>query len=151
MDYKVKILEDIKEAMKSKDSEKSGFLRTLISSFNNEAINLKKKDDGLTKDEQLKVLKREAKKHKDSIKQFESAGRNDLAETEKKELEILQTYLPEEMSEEEIKKNVEEVLAEMGEVAPSQFGQIMSKVMEKTGGQADGSLVSKIVKENLNK
>lgn len=149
--YKEKILEDVKQAMKTKEAEKSSFLRTLISAFNNEAIELKKKEAGLTEDEELKVLKREVKRHKDSIAQFESAGRNDLVETEKKELEILQSYLPAEMSEETVKKIVEEVLVEMGEVAPSSFGQVMSKVMEKTQGQADGAVVSRVVKELINK
>ncbi len=146
-----KINIDLKQAMRAKDTNKLSVLRLLISAFNNEAISLKKKDEGLTDDEELKVIKREVKKRKDSIEQYTAGGRSELADQEKKELEILQAYLPAEMSEEQVRKIVVEVVAEMGEIAPSQFGQVMGQVMAKTQGQADGALVSRIVKETINK
>lgn len=142
-----KINNDIKQAMRDKDSEILSVLRMLVSAMNNEAIVLKKKDEGLNKEEELKILKREAKKRKDSIEQYKAGGREELAEKEKKELEILQKYLPEEMNEDEVRKIVEEVVAGMDEVLPSQFGQVMGQVMAKTKGQADGGVVSKVVKE----
>jgi uncharacterized protein YqeY len=143
------IKKDLKSAMIAKESGIVSVLRMLTSAFQNEAIALGKKDEGLNEEEIIKVLKREVKKRKDSISQFESADRADLADAEKEELTILEKYLPEEMSEEEIKKIISEVLAELGEVLPSQFGQIMGTVMSKTGGNADGTVVSKLVKEAL--
>lgn len=141
---------DIKQAMKDKDTLKLSVLRMVLSSLNNEAINLNKKDAGLSDEEALKVLKKEVKKRKDSIEQYVSGGREDLADHEKKELEILEKYLPEEMGESEIKQIVESVIAEMGgSVAPSQFGAVMKAVMTKTAGSADGAMVTRIVKESL--
>jgi uncharacterized protein len=145
--FKEKLTEEMKNFLKNKDTEKVTLLRMILSAFQNEAIAKKKREEGLNKEEELQILKREVKKRKDSIEQYTNGGREDLAEKEKQELDFIQKYLPEEMSEEEVKKIVEEVIASMGEVAPSQFGQIMSQVMAKTKGQADGSLVSKIVRE----
>jgi uncharacterized protein YqeY len=144
-----KIKSDLKEAMKNKEAEKLSVLRMLVSAINNEAITLGKKDEGLNEEEVIKILKREVKKRKDSVEQFTAGGRPELAEAEQKEIEILNVYLPAEMSEEEVKKIVTEVIAEMGEVAPSQFGLVMKTVMAKTAGQADGGMVSKVVKEVL--
>ena len=137
----------MKDFLKNKDTEKVTLLRMLLSAFQNEAIAKKKQEEGLNEDEELQILKREVKKRKDSIKQYTSGGREDLAEKEKQELEFIQKYLPEEMNEEEVKKIVKEVITSIGEVAPSQFGQIMNQVMAKTKGQADGNVVSKIVRE----
>jgi uncharacterized protein YqeY len=123
----------------------------LNAALQNETIALGKKDAGLNDDEAIKVIKKEVKKRKDSVDQFMAGGRTELAEKEKREMEILAAYLPAEMSEEELKKIVAEVLAEMGEVAPSQFGVVMKAVMAKAGGQADGAVISKLVKEGLNK
>ena len=145
--FKEKLTEEMKDFLKNKDTEKVTLLRMLLSAFQNEAIAKKKQEEGLNEDEELQILKREVKKRKDSIKQYTSGGREDLAEKEKQELEFIQKYLPEEMSEEEVKKIVKEVITSIGEVAPSQFGQIMNQVMAKTKGQADGGLVSKIVRE----
>lgn len=137
----------MKDFLKNKDTEKVTLLRMLLSAFQNEAIAKRKQEEGLNEDEELQILKREVKKRKDSIEQYTSGGREDLAEKEKQELEFIQKYLPEEMNEEEVKKIVKEVITSIGEVAPSQFGQIMNQVMAKTKGQADGNVVSKIVRE----
>ncbi|MFH1610447.1 MAG: GatB/YqeY domain-containing protein [Patescibacteria group bacterium] len=145
--FKEKLNVELKEFLKNKDTEKVTLLRMILSAFQNEAIAKKKQEEGLNEEEEIQILKREVKKRKDSIEQYTSGGRQDLADKEKQELDFIQKYLPEEMSEEEIKKIVEEVITSMGEVAPSQFGQIMSQVMAKTKGQADGNLVSKIVRE----
>lgn len=145
--FKEKLTEEMKDFLKNKDTEKVTLLRMLLSAFQNEAIAKRKQEEGLNEDEELQILKREVKKRKDSIEQYTSGGREDLAEKEKQELEFIQKYLPEEMSEEEVKKIVKEVITSIGEVAPSQFGQIMNQVMAKTKGQADGNVVSKIVRE----
>ena len=143
----VQIYTDLKLAMKNKDVLKVSVLRMLIAAFNNEAINLMKKDEGLSDEEAIKVLKKEAKKRKDSIEQFTAGNRPELAKKENEELKILSVYLPAEMSEEDLKKIVAEVIAEMGEVSPSQFGMVMKAVMAKTAGKADGGMASKVVKE----
>ncbi|PIT89749.1 glutamyl-tRNA amidotransferase [Candidatus Kuenenbacteria bacterium CG10_big_fil_rev_8_21_14_0_10_36_11] len=145
----VQIYTDLKLAMKNKDVLKVSVLRMLIAAFNNEAINLMKKDEGLSDEEAIKVLKKEAKKRKDSIEQFTAGNRPELAKKENEELKILSVYLPAEMSEEDLKKIVAEVIAEMGEVSPSQFGMVMKAVMAKTAGKADGGMASKVVKEVL--
>ena len=145
----VQIYTDLKLAMKNKDVLKVSVLRMLIAAFNNEAINLMKKDEGLSDEEAIKVLKKEAKKRKDSIEQFTAGNRPELAKKENEELKILSVYLPAEMSEEDLKKIVAEVIAEMGEVSPSQFGMVMKAVMAKTAGKADGGMASNVVKEVL--
>ncbi len=148
---KEKITSDLKEAMKAGETEKVSALRMLLAALHNEAIALIKKEAGLSEEEEIKVIKREVKKRKDSIEQYTAGNRPELAEAEQKEVVILSAYLPAEMSEEELKKIVGEVVAEMGEVAPSQFGLVMKNVMAKTGGQVDGGMVSKLVKEMLSK
>lgn len=139
----------IKDAMRNKKVQELSVLRQLKTAFNNEAISLKKKDEGLSEEEALVVTKREAKKRKDSIAQFREGGREDLASAEEIELQIISQFLPEELSEEVIGQAVDEVISEMGEASMQQFGQIMSAAMKKLGTQADGSVVSKVVKEKL--
>jgi uncharacterized protein len=146
-----KINSDLKEAMKNKEAEKLSVLRMLNAAWQNEAIALGKKETGLSDEEAVKVIKKEVKKRKDSVEQFIAGNRPELAAGEQKEAEILSAYLPAEMSEEELKKIVAEVISEMGEVAPSQFGLVMKNVMAKTSGKADGGMVSRVVKEVLNK
>lgn len=138
---------EIKTAMLARDSGTTDLLRLLKAAFQNEMISLKKPD--LTDEEALKVLKREAKKREDSIELYLQGQRSDLADKEKIELAMIQKYLPVAMSEEAIKEITAEVIAELGSTSPSQFGLVMKTVMAKTGGAADGALVSKVVKELL--
>ena len=140
---------DLKQAMLARNSELTGVLRMLKSALKNEMIAQKSLE--LSDEDFIKILKREAKKRQDSIVQYTQGGRADLAETEEKELVLIKKYLPEEMSEDKIRSVVAEVLSGLGEVNPSQFGQIMSAVMKVVGSTADGTLVSKVVKEMLNK
>ncbi len=137
----------LKQAMRDKDELRLTVLRQIKTAIDNESIVLKKKDEGLDEDEMLKVIKRESKKRKDSITQFESADRNDLAENERAELEIIEEFLPEEMSAEDIEKTVDEIISEAG--ADAKAGQIIGMVVKKTEGRADGSVISKIVMEKL--
>lgn len=160
MDLKEKIQEDLKDYMKSGKSFETGVLRLIISSFHNKEIEKKAKlfknqtsenlDEAsrLSEEEALNVLSSEAKKRRDSIFEFEKGGRQDLADKEKKELEILRKYLPEQLSEEEIKKMAKEVIEKIG-AGPKDMGKVMGELSSKTKGKADGSLVSRIVKEML--
>ncbi len=146
-----KINNDLKEAMKNKDSAKISLLRLLLAAFYNEAITLMKKEQGLSEEEETKVLKREAKKRKDSVEQYQAGNREDLALQEEAELKLISQYLPTEMGEEELKKIVIKVIANLGTVSASQFGVVMKEVMSETKGQADGKLVSQLVQAELNK
>jgi uncharacterized protein len=144
---KIKI--DLKESMKNKDAFRLSVLRSLSSAMQNEEIKLKKREVGLSEEEIVQVFQRESKKRKDSISQFETGGREDLAENEKKELEIIKQYLPEQLSEEDVRQKVKEIITSHGEVLPSQFGQIMGQVMKELQGKADGNLVKNVVKQEL--
>lgn len=140
---------DLKEALKKREGAVISTLRMIIAALHNEAIALKKKDSGLNDQEEIAVLKREVKKRRDSVAAYEQGGRPELAQKEKEEIAIIEKYLPPSLSDEEIKKIVDEVIAEMGEVNASQFGTIMKKVMEKLAGQADGAKISQLVKEHF--
>lgn len=107
------------------------------------------KESQLKPEEEIEVVALEAKKRRESIVEFEKGKRNDLVEKEKKELEILQKYLPEQMSEEEIERIVKEAIGKVGAKEIKDMGKVMAELMPKTKGKADGSLVSKIVKESL--
>ena len=139
---------ELKEAMKLHDSEKVGVLRLLISALKNKKIELLASGKELTEEEALKVIKSEAKKRKDSIEAYEKAGRTDLSNEEKTELAIIEKYLPEQMSESDIEKVVDEVIASFG--TDGGLGAIMGSVMSKLGGQADGKVVRNIVTKKLN-
>ena len=96
-----------------------------------------------------KELKKLPKQHRDSIEQFQNASRQDLVDKETKELEMLQIYLPAQMGEDEIRKLIKEAIEQTGAKTPQDMGKVMGALMPKTKGKADGSLVSKIVKEEL--
>ncbi|MBU3922991.1 GatB/YqeY domain-containing protein [Patescibacteria group bacterium] len=146
MMLKENITQDIKKAMQEKNALLLSVLRGVIAVVKNREIEKKKE---LDEDEIIQVISSEAKKRKDSIEQFEKGGRQDLVEKEKQELEILQKYLPEQMSENDIKKEVELAIKESGAVNPSDTGKVMSILMPKLKGKAEGSLVSKMVGELL--
>ncbi|MFH1308940.1 MAG: GatB/YqeY domain-containing protein [Patescibacteria group bacterium] len=143
---KENITQDIKKAMQEKNALLLSVLRGVIAVVKNREIEKKKE---LDEDEIIQVISSEAKKRKDSIEQFEKGGRQDLVEKEKQELEILQKYLPEQMSENDIRKEVELAIKESGAVNPSDTGKVMSILMPKLKGKADGGLVSKMVGELL--
>ena len=148
MSLKEKIKSDLKDAMKSGDSVVRGVLRLLSSDIKNEEISLKKE---LADDDVLKILKKDIKRHKESIEQYKTGGREDLAEQEEKELEILEKYMPEQMGEAEIRKIVSDAIKKTGAVDVSDFGKVMGMAMKEIGGNVDGNVVGKIVKEKLGK
>jgi uncharacterized protein YqeY len=146
MDLLKKINEDLKSALKSGDHFRLGVLRMVNSALKNKAIE-KGKDAKLTDEEILQVFTKEAKKRKESVIAFETGGRPELAEGEKKELAIIEEYLPKQMSREEVKKEVERILATIAD--KSKFGLVMKEVMKDLGGKADAKLISEIIKEKL--
>lgn len=148
MNLKEKIKGDLKNAIKNGDSVVRGVLRLLSSDIKNEEIAGKKE---LIDDDVLKIIKKDIKRHKESIEQYKTGGRKDLVEQEEKELEILEKYMPEQMSEDEIRKIVSGVIEKLGATNASDFGKVMGMAMKEAGGNVDGSVVSGIVKEELNK
>jgi uncharacterized protein YqeY len=148
MTLQEKIKEEIKNAMKAKDEVRTLVLKGVSSAFTNELVSTKRTpQDKLTDEEALAVITRLAKQRKDSISQFEAGGRADLAENEKKELTVLEEFLPTLMSVEEIKSFAEQKRSEMGITDASQKGQFMGVLMKDLKGKADGGDVKKVVDE----
>ncbi|MCG2700544.1 GatB/YqeY domain-containing protein [Candidatus Parcubacteria bacterium] len=146
------ITNNLKQAMLNKEAETLSVLRMLISSIRNREIALRKGEDVELADEQIvKVLRSEIKKRKDSILAYEQGNRRDLAEKEKSEMQILEKYLPPELSEEEIEKIIKEVLSGCAGASMKAFGKIMGQVMAKVSGKADGGMVGGKIKEMLEK
>jgi len=149
MNLKEKINSDIKDAMRSGDTIRRDTLRFLDSAIKNTEIEKKKKETGLNDEEVLEVVARSVKQRNDSIQQYTDGGRPELADKEKVELEILKEYMPEQMSEDEIRKVVKEIISAAGTVSASDMGKIMGQAMGKLKGKADGNIVKKIVGEEL--
>ena len=142
------IKEKIKEAMKARNEVELSVLRGLGAAFTNELVASKRMpSDELSDDEVLAVIKKQAKQRKDSIEQFKAGGREELAESEQKELEILSAYLPEEMSRDEVEKIAKAKKQEMGIEDKSKMGILMGAIMKETKGKADGSVVKEVVEE----
>ncbi|MHB1330671.1 MAG: GatB/YqeY domain-containing protein [Minisyncoccota bacterium] len=146
MSLQTDIKAGIKEAMIAKDAVKLSVLRGLSAAFTNELVAKKIKPDGeLTDEDALAVISKEARKRKDSIEQFEKGGRPELAEDEKAELAILETYLPEQMSYEEVLTFVKQKQTETGMIDKAKAGQFMGLIMKDLKGKADGQVVKKAI------
>jgi len=148
---KQKLQEELKTSMLAKDKLKISVLRLLLSATNYYEIQKGGAGYQATDEDVFSVIQKEAKQRKDSIEQFSAAGRQDLADKEKEELELLQKYLPKQMDEEEIRILVKEAISQSDATSPSDMGKVMGVLMPKIKGKSDGTLVSKIVKEELYK
>lgn len=142
-----KILNDYKEAMKARDSLKVSVLSFLRADMLNAAT--AKKKDKLDDSEIITVIKKQSKQRQDSIEQFTKGDRLEMADKEKKELEILKSYLPAELPVEEIKRLLEEVIIATGSSGLKDMGKVMKELSVKLAGKADGRLVSDLVKQRL--
>ena len=138
---------DMKLFMKNREKDKLIVIRMVKASLQNEAIKLKK--DSLTGDEELTVLSREIKQRKDSLHEFSKANRLDLVDKVQKEIDILDVYLPEQLSEEELQAVVKETIAETGASSKADMGKVMSAIMPKLKGKADGAVINRLVSEQL--
>ena len=138
--------EDMKQAMRAKDKESLQVIRMLKASIQNEQI---KKGQELDDEEELTVLSREMKQRRDSLTEFEKADRTDLADKVKKEIVIVEKYLPAQLSEAGIRAIVQEAITKTGATSSKEFGKVMGAVMPKVKGKADGNQVNAIVKELL--
>ncbi len=148
---KSNIREAMKTAMRAKEMEKVQTLRGLLAAFTNELVAQKRPPtEELSETDVIKIIKRAAKQRKDSIEQFEKGGRQDLADKEKRELEIIEAYLPETASKEDIAKVVEAKITEMNCAGDmSKMGMVMGAVMKEFGGNADGNDVKEVVQKML--
>ena len=138
---------DMKQAMKNKEKDKLSVIRMLKAALQNEAIKLGNK--GLTEDEELTVLSREAKQRKDSLQEFSNAGREDLAEKIRTEIKYVELYMPQQLTEEEITNIVKETIESVGATTKTDMGKVMGALMPKVKGKADGALVNKLVQQHL--
>ncbi|MDF0727222.1 GatB/YqeY domain-containing protein [Cytobacillus sp. S13-E01] len=138
---------DIKQAMKNREKDKLTTMRMMKSSLQNEAIKLGTSE--LSEEQELTVLSRELKQRKDSLLEFESAGRQDLVDKIHSEIEIVEVYMPEQLNEEEITKIVKQTIEEVNASSKADMGKVMGALMPKVKGKADGSLVNKIVQQQL--
>lgn len=146
MSLKQRILDDFKDAMKSQDKERMNTLRMVKS-----AIQEKEKEQGEEVDDQdvIKILSSQVKNRDESIEKYEEGGRGDLAEEEKREKKIIQEYLPDPLTDEELDELVEETIQEVGATDMSDMGDVMDTLMPKVRGRADGSTVNEKVRERL--
>lgn len=136
----------IPDVMRAKDEVKLRTLRSLVTAMTNEVVAKKRKpDEFLTDEEATAVLKRAASQRKDSIEQFEKAGRNELAEPEKAELAIIETYLPAMMSRDDIEKLAKAKMAELGVSSKAETGKFIGALMKDLKGKADGGDVKAVV------
>lgn len=134
------------DAMKAKDELVVSTLRLLVSAFKNKQIEV---GHELSDEEVLDVIGKAAKQRRESIEAYNKGGREDLAEKESNELSIIDKYLPAQLGEDEITTIVDEVISETGASTRVEMGKVMSEVMKKVKGQADGNLVSRVVSQKL--
>ena len=137
---------DLKSALKSKDSIRLSTLRMVRTALKNKEVELRRK---LEEAEILRIFAQQAKQHKDSIEQYERGGRHDLADKEKQELAILESYLPSQIGEEELRSVIKAIIAETGASGVKDIGKVMKEAMVRLAGKADGKIVNKIVKDLL--
>lgn len=147
MSLQEQLVNDMKEAMKSGDSLKVSTIRMLKAAIKNKEIEKGGTSYKLSDKETLEVIVTAIKQRKDSIEQFTKGQRLDLAEKEKKELEILQAYMPPQMSDEDVKAEVKKAIAETSASSQKDMGKVMKVLMPRIAGRADGAVVNRIVRE----
>ena len=142
-----RILTDLVSAMKAKDKERLSVLRMVKGAMQLEEINVKHE---LNDEEVIKIISKQIKTRKDSITEFEKGNRVDLIEATKSEIKILEEYMPEQMTEEELAKVIDEVFSKINPSGPSDMGKVMGAISPLVRGKADMGLVNKMIKEKLN-
>jgi uncharacterized protein YqeY len=140
------IEEEIREAMKARDAGRRDALRLILNALKGSEKELQRP---LSDEEELQVLQRERKRRVEAAEAFRAGGREEQAESEERELAVLEEFMPEPLSEEEIEDIVDDVIAEVGATSMADLGRVMADVMPQTAGRADGSVVSQMVREKL--
>lgn len=148
MSFEEQINADYITAYKTKNNELVSVLRLLRTAIKNAAI---AKKEPLNDEEIVRILKKEVKQRQESIPEYEKGGRNDLALKEQNEISLIQKYLPEEMDENTVREIVVNTIAKLGHTHPNQIGEAIGTIMAETKGNANGSLVAKIVREILSR
>lgn len=145
------ILSDLKKAMKAKQQDRLRVLRSIKAALLEREISERKGGEKteLNDEQVIEVLMKAAKQRKDSIEQYKEGGREELAEQEEEELEIIESYLPEMMSEDEVRDAARKKIDQMGASDMSDMGKVMGALMGELKGKAEGAVVSKVVKEEL--
>ena len=138
------IEDELRDAMRARDAERRDALRLILNSLKNSEKELQRP---LTEEEELQVLQRERKRRVEAAEAFRAGGREEQAAAEETELEILEEFMPEPLSEDEIEEIVDDVIAEVGATSMADLGRVMADVMPQVAGRADGSQVSQIVRE----
>ena len=141
-----RIEEELKEAMKERDAERRDALRLILNALRAAQKELQRP---LHEDEELQVLQRERKRRLEAIEAYRVAGREEQAEQEQDELEVLEDFMPEPLSEDELEAIVDDAIAENGATSLRDLGRVMADVMPQIAGRADGSAVSQLVREKL--
>jgi uncharacterized protein YqeY len=146
MGLEERLMEEMKQAMKSNDKMRLSTIRMIRSTLKNKEIEVRKP---LDEEAILRVIQGMVKKSEDSVEQFKAGGRMDLVEKETKEIEIMKSFLPQPLSREEVLKIIEETIEETKASSLKDLGKVMKTVMPKLGGKVDGALVNQLVKERL--
>jgi uncharacterized protein len=146
MNLEERLVEEMKQAMKSNEKLKLSTIRMIRSALKNKEIELRKK---LEDEEIVKVIQVMVRKGEESVEQFHTGGRMDLVEKEKSEIEIMKSFLPQPLSQEEILKIIDQSIQETQASSLKDLGKVMKSVMPKMGGKADGKLINQLVKEKL--
>jgi len=150
MSLKEQIGEDIKTAMKAKDKIRLQTVRGIKKAILDKEVELRPKgQDALTPEQEIELLSQQAKQRRDSIEQFTNAGREDLADKESQELAIIETYLPEQVSDEEIEAVIDELIANSGATTMKDLGKVMGPAMKQLKRKADGKKIQELVKSKL--
>jgi uncharacterized protein YqeY len=149
MNFSERVDSDLKTAMREKNAAKLGVLRMLKAALMNAAIEKSGAQAKLNDADAVQVIRKQVKQRQDSIESFEKGGRSELAAKEKEELSILQSYLPQAMSADDISKAVREAIAEVGATSKAQMGAVMKAVQAKVAGRADGKTLSAEVQKQL--
>jgi len=146
MSLEESLVEEMKQAMKSNDKLRLSTIRMIRSALKNKEIELRKK---LEDEDIVKVIQVMVRKGEEAVEQFQAGGRMDLVEKEKREIEILKSFLPQPLNQEEILKIIDQSIQETQASSPKDMGKVMKAVMPKIGGKADGKLINQLVKERL--
>lgn len=146
MTLRERLSDDLKQAMRDRDVDLRDTIRFLLSAVKNVEID---KREPLTEEEELSVLRSQAKQRRDAIEQFRAGGRGDLADKEESQLEILERYLPQQMTVEELGAFVREGIAEVGAETSKDMGKVMGVLTKRTGGRVDGTRLSAAVRASL--
>ncbi|WP_041392782.1 GatB/YqeY domain-containing protein [Pleurocapsa sp. PCC 7327] len=150
MSLKDRLGEDIKSAMKAKDKIRLETVRSIKKALLEKEVAVRPSgQDSLTEEQEIELLAQQAKQRRDSIEQYRQAGRNDLADKEAQELAIIETYLPKQLSDEELSAILDEIVASVGATSPKDIGKVMGVAMKQLKGKAEGKKIQEIVKGKL--